>query len=166
MSAEWARSADLMNVFGLDADAVFDRALRGRRGLGDFIVLRHSLFERFDAFGDIAHDVGNLALAAEQQQRDRAEQHPMPNTEATHGRLPDPRRRPVEPAAHPRSRKPKREMPQKQACLRKSADQRAGWAFVFEGAQVGRGSARTLASTPRERRNALVKQAARYNEVQ
>ena len=60
-----------------------------RRGRGfRLVVLRHALLEGFDALGDVAHDVGNLALAAEQQQRDRSEQHPVPDAKATHDRHP------------------------------------------------------------------------------
>src|SRR5271166_6707781 len=86
------RSADLVDVVGVDADAALDRPLGGRGGLRLLVVVGQAFLERFHALGDVAHEVGNLALAAEQQERDRAEQHPMPNAKATHGRLPIPRR--------------------------------------------------------------------------
>src|SRR6516162_932390 len=69
------RSADLVNVVRLDADAVLDRPGRRLSGLG-LIVLGKPFLERFHALGDVAHEVGNLALAAEQQERNRAKQHP------------------------------------------------------------------------------------------
>ena len=69
------------------AGAVLEARRRGRR-LGRLVVLGHAFLERFDALGDVAHDVGDLAFAAEQQQRDRREQHPVPNAQATHGVFP------------------------------------------------------------------------------
>ena len=77
-----------------------------------------AFLERFHALGDVAHDVGDLALAAEQQQRHRAEQHPVPNAEATHGRFPDAKAPPgfTSRRRDPRCREPKRGARQKQAC--------------------------------------------------
>src|SRR6185437_39676 len=94
------RSADLVNVVGVDADAVLDGPRRALMSLG-LIVVRQAFLERFHALGDIAHEVGNLALAAEQQKRDRGEQHPMPNAQATHGLHPIPRRAASTPPARP-----------------------------------------------------------------
>src|SRR5208337_896682 len=79
-----------MDVVGVDADPVLDRARRIRRRLsGLLVVVGEAFLERLHAFGDVAHDVGYLALAAEQQERNRGEQHPVPNAETTHGRFPN-----------------------------------------------------------------------------
>ena len=60
----------------------------GAAGSAAGVVVGHALLEGFDALGDVAHDVGNLAFAAEQQQRHRSEQHPVPNAQTTHGHRP------------------------------------------------------------------------------
>jgi beta-phosphoglucomutase-like phosphatase (HAD superfamily) len=83
-----AGSADFLLV--VDFDQAHSAILQTARRSGVDLRLRrrfvvgHALLERLDALCDVAHDVGNLALAAEQQQRNREEQHPMPNAEATH----------------------------------------------------------------------------------
>jgi hypothetical protein len=46
-----------------------------------FFILRQPLLERLDAFGKIAHQLGNLAAAPEQQKTDRQDQNPVPNAE-------------------------------------------------------------------------------------
>src|SRR5271165_2626872 len=86
------RSADLVHVVGVDANPVLDGTRRSGCGRRDgllLVVVGHALLERFHALGDVAHDVRDLALAAEQQERDRNEQHPVPNAKATHGRFPN-----------------------------------------------------------------------------
>src|SRR5690606_14335310 len=47
----------------------------------------HALLEGFHALGDVAHDVGDLA-AAEQQQHDHQDDNPMPDTAETHDQAP------------------------------------------------------------------------------
>src|SRR5277367_3476508 len=64
------------------------RSRDGRSRLHLLVVVGQALLERLHALGDVDHEVGNLALAAEQQERNRTEQHPMPNAKATHGRHP------------------------------------------------------------------------------
>src|SRR5208337_4674144 len=62
------RSADLVHVAGLDARTVLDRAgSRRRSALRRFllVVLGEALLEGFHPFGDVAHDVGDLAFASE-----------------------------------------------------------------------------------------------------
>jgi hypothetical protein len=54
--------------------------------LGLFVFFfREPLLERFDALGDIPHDVGNLALAAENDQYDGPDYEPMPDRQTAHG---------------------------------------------------------------------------------
>src|SRR5689334_13151558 len=89
-------SADLV---GLDACSLarlagsgvngFGRDILPRRVLlGRLLVLGHALLEAFDALGNVAHNRGNLAAAAEHQERDGQKQQPMPNTQATHSLAP------------------------------------------------------------------------------
>src|SRR3546814_18047344 len=54
-----------------------------RRGGGRSVILRHALFEAFDALGDIAHHVGKAALA-EQQQDQNPDDQPVPAAQTTH----------------------------------------------------------------------------------
>src|SRR3546814_5541601 len=54
-----------------------------RRGGGRSVILRHALFEAFDALGDIAHHVGKAALA-EQQQDQNPDDQPVPDAQTTH----------------------------------------------------------------------------------
>ena len=54
-----------------------------RRGL----LVGEALLEAVDALGEVAHQVGNLAAAAEQDQRDRSHQQDMPDAQATHETL-------------------------------------------------------------------------------
>src|SRR3954468_14779599 len=64
-----------------------DRLCRrhGRRGgRGGRILVAHALLEGFDALGDIAHHLGDLA-APEQEHDDRADDDPVPDACATHG---------------------------------------------------------------------------------
>src|SRR5215212_6839724 len=74
---------------------VLDRAHRIGRGRrrrgrgGGRVFLAHALLEGFDALGDVAHHVRDLA-APEQQQDDDAHDEPMPNAYATHGSPPAP----------------------------------------------------------------------------
>ena len=58
------------------------RHLLGRIGLGDGVV-GHALLEGLDALRDVAHQIGNLA-AAEQQQDDCDHDDPVPNAKRTH----------------------------------------------------------------------------------
>src|SRR4051812_45319616 len=57
---------------------------RGLVLLGRLVVFRHALLEALYALGHVAHDRGNLAAAAEQQQRHGEEDEPMPDAQATH----------------------------------------------------------------------------------
>src|ERR1700730_15501563 len=50
-----------------------------------FVVVREALFERFDALGDIALDVGYLSLAAKSDQHDGPDNQPMPDRHTAHG---------------------------------------------------------------------------------
>src|SRR5580704_8688616 len=43
------------------------------------LVLGHALLEGFDALGDVAHQVRNLAAAAEDQKQHGADDQPMPH---------------------------------------------------------------------------------------
>src|SRR5580704_10347449 len=54
-----------------------------RAGLGRFhgLVLGHALLEGFDALGDVAHHVRNLAAAAEDQKQHGADDQPMPDAQ-------------------------------------------------------------------------------------
>jgi hypothetical protein len=61
---------------------VFDR-LHGLGLFGSHVILVHALLERLEALRDVAHQVGNLA-AAEQQQDDCDHDDPMPNAKRTH----------------------------------------------------------------------------------
>src|SRR5208337_2494211 len=61
------------------------RLIAGALNLGLFVFFRQPLLERFDALSDIPHDVGNLALAAENEQHDRPDNEPMPNRQTAHG---------------------------------------------------------------------------------
>ncbi len=60
----WAGAAVVVWAGWAAAAAVWSivRALRSRRGFGDLLVLLHALLERLDALGDVAHQIGNLAL--------------------------------------------------------------------------------------------------------
>ena len=55
-----------------------------RLGLvGGLLVVLHALLEGLDALCHVAHQIGNLA-AAEQQQDDRDHDDPVPNAKRTH----------------------------------------------------------------------------------
>ena len=57
---------------------VVDRLDRlARRGR---LVLGHALLEGFDAFGEVAHQVGQLSAAAEQKHHHDDDDHPVPDT--------------------------------------------------------------------------------------
>src|ERR1700683_4985450 len=57
-----------------------DFALNG----GRFVVFRQALLEGLDALGDVAHDVRNLTLAAEQNKHHGSDHEPMQGAETTH----------------------------------------------------------------------------------
>src|SRR6202167_2357049 len=62
--------------------------LNGRIGVRRVgLFLRHALLEGFDAFGDIAHHVRNLAAPAEYQEQHGADDQPMPDTQGAHQNL-------------------------------------------------------------------------------
>src|SRR5258707_6407208 len=105
-----------MNVVRVDADAALERSGRALRDGGLIIVVRKAFLEGFHALGDVSHQVGNLALASEQEERNRAEQHPMPNAKATHGRRPIARRPVTTASASSLWPERKRATRQKQAC--------------------------------------------------
>jgi hypothetical protein len=67
-------------VDGLDRRFGFGRCRRS-------FVIGHALLEGFDAFGDIAHHVRNLAAAAEDQQKYGADDQPVPDAQRTHENL-------------------------------------------------------------------------------
>ena len=48
------------------------------------IVVGHALLEGFDAFGDIAHHIRNLAAAAEDQKQYSYNHQPVPTGQRTH----------------------------------------------------------------------------------
>src|ERR1043166_6902632 len=69
---------------------LLDRLHRiGLGGLFGLFLFGQALLERFDALGEVAHDVGNLAAPAEQQQADRKQDDPMPNAQAAHAMILD-----------------------------------------------------------------------------
>ncbi len=47
-------------------------------------LILHPRLERFDALGEITHQIGDPATAAEQQQEDRDNDQPVPNAKGTH----------------------------------------------------------------------------------
>src|SRR3954451_20920520 len=59
-------------------------------GLGglcfSLLILRQPFLERFDALGEIAHEVRDLAAPAEQQQTNGQDQNPVPNAHRTHSK--------------------------------------------------------------------------------
>src|ERR1700691_3284075 len=62
--------------------------LNGRIGVRRAsLFLRHALLEGFDAFGDVAHHVRNLAAPAEYQEQHGADDQPMPDTQGAHTNL-------------------------------------------------------------------------------
>src|SRR5208282_2408123 len=75
------------DVTGLQMIDRLHRRIGLRRFGGPFIGIRHALPEGFDALGDVAHHVRNLAAAAEHQQQDTADDQPMPDTKGTHETL-------------------------------------------------------------------------------
>src|SRR5215831_4163527 len=56
-----------------------------RRRLARRLILFHAGLEGFDAFGKIAHQARDLALAAEQNHDDGDKDENMPKTQCTHG---------------------------------------------------------------------------------
>ena len=107
----WTSLASTPTRFSIDRGAV------GGASAGFLVVVGETFLERFHAFGDVAHDVGDLTFAAEQQERHRDEQHPVPNAQTTHGRFPNPLAPPGNRRRDPRCPKPKRVERQKQAWL-------------------------------------------------
>src|SRR6266700_1644054 len=65
------------------------RHLGRRVGGGLFFGLLHAGLERLDALGKVAHDAGNLALAAKQQHAHANNDQPMPYAKRTHYPTPD-----------------------------------------------------------------------------
>src|SRR5262249_15218039 len=55
----------------------------GLGGVGGFL-LRHAALEGFDALGDIAHHVRNLAPPAKDKQQDDADYQPVPDAQRAH----------------------------------------------------------------------------------
>src|SRR5580704_4674422 len=74
--------ARLHHIAGLMVEGLNGRIAR-RVGL----FLGHALLEGFDAFGDIAHHVRNLAAPAEYQKQHGADDQPMPDTQGAHTNL-------------------------------------------------------------------------------
>src|SRR6202161_304758 len=70
-------------VAGLMVEGL-NRRIGGRR---TGLFLGHALLEGFDAFGDIAHHVRNLAAPAEYQEQHGADDQPMPDTQGAHTNL-------------------------------------------------------------------------------
>src|SRR5580704_12592381 len=83
---ESSRALDLALGFGAPLDIggrlVVDGLYR-RIGLGGFggILVGHAFLEGFDALGDVAHHVRNLAASAEHQQEYGADDQPMPDAQ-------------------------------------------------------------------------------------
>src|SRR5271163_95263 len=87
---EGSRALDLALGFGAPLDVGsrlmvdgLHRRVRLGSGFGA-IVIGHALLEGFDALGDVAHHVRNLAAPAEHQQKDGADDQPMPDAQRTH----------------------------------------------------------------------------------
>src|SRR5215475_2927534 len=70
------------DAFGL---VVVDGLLLGRgRHRGRLLVVRHALLEGLDALGEVAHERGDFAAPAEQQERDRNDDDPVHDAQRTH----------------------------------------------------------------------------------
>src|SRR5271166_2249472 len=86
--ADLASFRDLTRIANaLMVDAAYWR-VRGPPGLGILFFFRQAPLEGFDALGDIAHNVGDFAFPAEDQQNNRANDKPVPDRKSAHGETP------------------------------------------------------------------------------